>query len=185
MSSFKESLRQAMEQSEREFQKNPEKVIKVKTTPKGYLIISSTILTCIFLLLVLFGPQTILSNDYVTVKGVFQGEDLVYSAGDQLIVHENVRDYGYYYVKGSRTKSASNGRRFQWQVISYKKENPEEFEFAFGLHGNLSDLSHPTLHHFILFALVLLAILNLFFFRWASSKKAKKLVENMPPEKDS
>lgn len=182
MSSFKESFRKAMEQAEQEASENPQRVIHVKTTPNGYLLASSGFLILVFFLLVFLGPQTLLSKEHKTVIGVFQKEDLVYAARGELIVHEDARNFGYSYTKGSRKRNASNGRRFQRQVISYKKHNPEEFVYAFGLDGNLSDLSHPTLHNFLLVGLGLLFVLNLFFVRWASSNRAKKFMEALPEE---
>jgi len=183
VSSFKEAFRKAIEQSEQEIEKNPESVIHIKTTPQGYLLVSSLVLIGFFSLLVFFGPQTLLSSEYVTVKGVFQEEDLVYQAGGKVMVQEDSRSFGYYHYKGGRKKSGSNGRRFKWQVISYKKENPEQFVYAFGLDGNLSDLSHPTLHNFMLIALVFTLLLNLLFVRWASGKRAKKFMDHFPSEK--
>ncbi|NQZ77580.1 MAG: hypothetical protein HRT61_15980 [Ekhidna sp.] len=177
MSSFRESFRKAMEQAEKQKQENTGVVVHLKFTPSSYLLVSSGILAFLFLLIVFVGPHTLLSSDYRTVRGQFQKEDLVYMAGDQMIVHEDDRDFGYSYKKRSGPRKASNGRRFQWQVISYKKENPKEFVYAFGLHGNLSDISNPTLHNFLLIGLILLAILNLLFARWASSKKAKRFME--------
>jgi len=185
MSSFKDAFRKAIETSEVELKKNPESVIHISTTSKGYFLASSSIIISIFLLLIFFGPQTLLSSEYVTVKGIFQKEDLVYQADDKLIVHKDSRNFGYHHYKGGRKKSGSNGRRFKWQVICYKKKNPEQFVYAFGLDGNLSDLSHPTLHNLLLIALIFIFLLNLIFVRWASSKRAKKFMDNLPSENPS
>lgn len=177
MSSFKESLLKAIEQAEQNKKENTGIVIDLKFTPSTYLLVSSGVLIFLFVLIVFLGPQTLLNSNYKTVKGQFQGEDLVYVANEKMIVHEDSRDFGYSYKKRSGSRKASNGRRAQWQLISYKKDNPEEFVFAFGLHGNLSDISNPTLHNFLLIGLIFLAILNLLFVRWASSKKAKRFME--------
>ena len=180
MSSFKDSLRKAMEEAEKNTDKDTGVVIDVKVTPRGYLIVSSIILAITFLLFVFLGPQTILNSDYKTVIGQFENEDLVYQAGEQQIVQEDTRSWGSSYKKRSRNSEAYSGSRFRYQVISYKKENPSEFVFAFGWHGNLNDPSRPHFHNYLLVGLVFLALLNMLLVRWATSKKAKKFMERKP-----
>lgn len=180
MSSFKDSLRRAMEEAEKNTEKDTGVVIDVKVTSRGYLLVSSSILTITFLLLVFLGPQTILSNDYKTVMGQFENEDLVYQAGGEQIVQEDTRSWSSSRKKRSRNGKAFSGSRFRYQIISYKKENPSEFVFAFGWHGDLNDPSRPHFHNYLLVGLVFLAILNMLFVRWATSKKAKKFIERKP-----
>lgn len=166
---------------------NEEKITKAETgeRPKlkelpmnggPYLMATYGFLITVFLLLYFFGTHTIFNSDYGTTIGTYNGEDLYYSANGQEIIKKDSRDYSYSYRTNNRKKGA-NSSRFFIQVINYKKDNPNEFVFTFGLGGDLNDLGHTTFHNNMLLFIIFSSIINFFFYRWGMRGGLKRYVE--------
>ncbi|GEM_PF-7025462 len=187
MSSFKESLKKAIQETEEKRKKeeaaNPNKVPKQPVSGRTYLIRSYGFLLVVFLGLVFLSNQSILNTDYGMTTGTYDGDDLSYTVDGQEIVHQDARSYGYRYTSNNRTKS-SGGDRFFFQVINYKKDNPREYVLSLAIGGTIAEPGSARFHNCLLLLIILLGILNFYLYRWATGDKAKRMMEEIAQESD-
>ncbi len=154
----------------------PPKLKDIPMNEGPYLRWTYGFLVTVFLLLFFFSNQTIFNLEYGTTIGTYDDADLSYKVDGQEIIHHNVRKYSYKYSSNNRTKF-SGGTRLFVQVINYKKDNPKEYVLSFAIGGVLAEPGGATFHNCSLLLIIILGVINFFFYRWARTGALKRWFE--------